>query len=244
MNGRTQGPKPEGWGGDSLSDYLENFRNNQFATFANMREEYADLAALDGIFLKLLFGAKDPSPFIPMMFLLRAHSAWRSGCGAALSGQIFELHALLRLALEHTGYGFYIGGDQERWKRWMARGDSEEAKKAVRTEFTTAKVKNHLVAADPVIGGIYDTLYERMIEYGAHPNEVGFSTNSNIRREQGEIHIEAIYLQAHGVPLKLGIKTTAQVGICILRIAHLLYPLRFRDLGIEAELKSIMARGY
>lgn len=242
MIGKKQKRTPEGWGDDSLTSYLEDYRNNQFATFVGKEAEVGDLTAIDGMLKALLEGARDPKPFVPMTFLLRSHSAYRAAAGAVMAGQLFEAQALLRLCLEHAAYGHYIGGDNALWERWMRRHDSDDHRKAVRNEFTGAKVEKKLEAADISLAKAYKTLYERLIDFGAHPNEKGFSMSSNLRRENGDVHIEAIYLHSDGLPLDLALKTTAQVGIAVLRIGQILYPQRFKDLGLDTDLDGIKMR--
>ncbi|MBU2328350.1 MAG: hypothetical protein KJ755_13505 [Alphaproteobacteria bacterium] len=105
---------------------------------------------------------------------------------------------------------------------------------------TPLTVKRKLQEADPKTGKAYEALYERLLDFGAHPNEKGFSMSSNIRRENGDIHIDALYLHGDGTPLDLALKTTAQVGICVLRIARILYPQRFKEVGLDAALDAIM----
>ena len=243
MIGKKQGPAPDGWGDDSLTAYLDDYRKNQFATFVGRHAEVSDLIAIDAALQKLVEGVKDPKPFVPMTFLLRAHSAYRSACGAVIAGQLYEAQALLRLCLEHSAYGHYIGGDNKMWERWMRRNDSDENHAAVRKEFTATKVKKKLQAADGKVSAAYDHLYELLIDFGAHPNEKGFSMSSNIhRRHSGEIQIEAVYLHGDGLPLRSALRTAAQVGICALRIGHILYPQRFVDLGLDVELEPIRQR--
>jgi hypothetical protein len=180
---------------------------------------------------------------IPVTFLLRAHSAYRSAAGTVMGGQLYEAQALLRLCLEHAAYGHYIGGDTALWERWMRRNESEKNQEAVRKEFSANKVKRKLQSASAKIGTAYETLYERLIDFGAHPNEQGFSMSSAIRRQpNGDVHLDTLYLQGDGVPLDHALKTTAQVGICVLRVAQLLYPDRFSTLGLDFELSTIMKR--
>nr|CAD6612895.1 hypothetical protein RKHAN_02529 [Rhizobium sp. Khangiran2] len=201
MIGNKQGPAPEGWGDDSLTAYLEEYRGNQFATFIGKPREVADLIALDGMFKRLLEGAVNPKPMIPMTFLLRAHSAYRSAAGAVMTGQLYEAQAMLRLCLEHASYGHYIGGDADLWKRWMARNESDKNKEAVRKEFSAGRVKRKLQSIDVNTGTAYETLYERLIDFGAHPNEQGFSMSSAIRRQpNGDIHLDTVYLHGQACP--------------------------------------------
>ncbi|MDH2091486.1 hypothetical protein N5K21_22400 [Rhizobium pusense] len=242
MIGKKQKRAPEGWGDNTLTSYLEDYRNNQFATFVGKETEVADLTAIDRMLTKMLLNVRDPKPFVPMTFLLRSHSAYRAAAGAVMAGQLFEAQALLRLCLEHAAYGHYLGGDNALWERWMRRHDSDDHRKAVRKEFTAANVEKKLQAADTSLAAAYQTLYERLIDFGAHPNEKGFSMSSNIRRENRDVHIEAVYLHGDGLPLSLALKTTAQVGIAVLRIGQILYPSRFKDLNLDSDLDGIKKR--
>ncbi|MBY5318208.1 hypothetical protein [Rhizobium leguminosarum] len=240
--GRKQGSAPPGWGKDTLSAYLEEFRGNQFATFHNKRPGVADLVALDGLFERLLKGAKNPVPQMPMTFLLRAHAAYRAATGLVMGGQLYEAQPLLRLALEHASYGFFIGADQARWTRWMKRTEDEKSRKAVREEFTAGAIKRALKKTDAKIGGHFEYLYERLIDFGAHPNEQGFSMSTTLRREPGETHILSIYLHDDGIPLDFALKNTAQVAICVLQIAYLIYPNRMELQGIRHDLDQITTK--
>ncbi|MER9064853.1 hypothetical protein [Mesorhizobium sp. M0698] len=233
---------PDGWGQDSLTDYFDSFRGNQFATFDNKRPAVADLIRIDGLFVRFLHGATNPRPFVPMTFMLRAHAAYRAAAGAVLAGQLYEAQAMLRLCLEHAAYGFYIGADKVRWQRWMNRNDSAAAKHAVRDDFTHNRIRKHIKAAAATIGGQFERLYETLIDFGAHPNEQGFSINSAIRKDGENVHFDTIYLQADGMPLDMGLKMTGQVGLWALHIMQLIYAERFELQGIRADIEEIRTR--
>ncbi|RVP48139.1 hypothetical protein [Sinorhizobium medicae] len=242
MSSRPKMPPP-GWAQDTLSSYLEEWRGNQWATFHNKRPEMSDFIVIDGLFDRLLNGAKDPKPMMPMTFLLRAHSAYRAAVSMVLGGQLYEAQALLRLCLEHASYGFFIGGDKARWIRWMKRNDSASAKDKVRKEFTPGAIMHALRKADAGIAGNFEFLYERLIDFGAHPNEAGFSMSTLLTKKPGETHISAVYLHGEGVPLDFALKTTAQVALCVLQVAYLIYPARMDLSGIRHDLDQI-TRGY
>lgn len=233
---------PPGWAQDTLSSYLEDYRGNQWATFHNKRSEMADLIALDRLFERLLKGAKDPKPMMPMSFLLRAHSAYRTAVGMVMGGQLYEAQALLRLCLEHVSYGFFIGSDTDRWTRWMKRNDSKKNKEKVRDEFTHGAIKRALKSADAKIGGYFESLYDGLIDFGAHPNEQGFSMSTKLKEGPGETHILSIYLHDDGIPLNFTLKNTTRVAICVLQIAYLIYRTRMELLGIRHDLDQITAR--
>ncbi len=236
-------PPPPGWGNDPLTRYLDDARGNQFATFANKRSEVIDLIDIDGMFRKLLDGAMNPRPFVPMTFLLRAHSAYLSAVSAVMAGQVYEAQALLRVCLEQGAYAHYIGDDKVRYELWMSRHDGRAAMKAVRDEFTHGKISHHITDADAKLGGIYKTLYDRTIDYGAHPNEMGTSLSSKtVDIEDGGKQFLTIYLHGEGLLLDCGLKATAQVGLWVLRIAQTIYPARVQAVGIQYQLADMLKR--
>ncbi|MDF0595293.1 hypothetical protein [Psychromarinibacter halotolerans] len=202
-----------------------------------------DLTAIDGMFRKLLDGAIDPKPLLPLGFLLRAHSAYLASVGAVMAGQLHELQPLLRAGLEQAGYGHFIGNDQARWERWMDRHDTPDTMKAVRREFTHRAVADGLIAADAKLGGIYTQLYDQTIDYGGHPNERGASMNSDIvDLPDGGKQMLAIYLHSDPLMLDFSMKMTAQVGLCVLRIAKVIYPTRVQAVGIAYQLDDMCKR--
>lgn len=245
MDQRASKPTPPGWGTDKLTQYLDAFRGNQLATFANKRSEVIDLTTIDTMFRKLTEGALNPHPLLPMGFLQRAHSAYLSACGAVMAGQIHEAQALLRVSLEQAGYGHYIGDDQERWTRWMDRHEprTKSQQKKWREEFTHGNVAKGIAAADPAIGRFYNQLYDRTIEYGAHPNQLGDSMGSALEQsEDGDTRFVTIYLHEDGLMMDFALRSTAQVGLCVLRIAQLIYPLRMQATGVQFQLEIISKR--
>lgn len=241
MSSRPTTPPP-GWAQDMLSAYLQEFRGNQWAAFHNKRPEMRDLIALDDMFNRLLNGAKNPQPFIPATFLLRAHSAFRAAVNLAMGGQLYEVQSLLRLCLEHTAYGFFIGDDQALWTRWMKREESKKNKEAVRREFAHGAIKNKVKKADAAVGGNFEAMYERLIDFGAHPNEMGFSMSTLLERDGRETRISGLHLHGEGVALDFSLTAVAQTAICALQIAHLIYPIRMDLAGITHDLEQIAKR--
>jgi hypothetical protein len=237
---KNQGPVPLLWGNDSLTAYLEECRSNQLATFVGKSAEVSHLIEIDSIFKSFLENFRDPEPLVPVTFLLQSHSAYRVAVGTIMAGQVYESQALLRLCLEHATYGHYIGSNDERWKTWMGRHDTAQSKKTVRKEFSESNIRRNLKKADENIGAAYEKIYELLIDFGAHPNEKGFSVSSAIRKvPNGDTHIDAIYLHGDGMGLNLGLKRAGQVGHCVLRIGRIMYPQRFSDLGLNEALNQL-----
>lgn len=236
---------PPTWGKDSLTRYLDTCKGNQWATFVNKRSEITDLSAINTMFDKLLEGAIDPKPLLPMGFFMRSHSAYLSSCASVMAGQLNDAWALLRVCLEYGGYAYYVGTDIKRWERWMSRHDarSRSQEDKWRKEFSHGNVIRAIKAADNSLATNYQYLYNQAIDFGAHPNERGMSFGTELEDiNDGGRHFRTLYLHRDGFPLDFALRTTAQVGICILKIAQIIYPLRSELSGVRFQLETLAKR--
>src|SRR3546814_20630059 len=96
-------------------------------------------------------------------------------------------------------------------ERWLRREESDDNRKALRKEFHNDKIKAHIHATAPVIGEQFNRLYSQLIDFGAHPNEKGYSLNTKIKRTgHGDAHIQTVYLQAEGIQLDMRLRVASQ----------------------------------
>lgn len=230
---------PPGWGKDELSNYLETARQNQFATFANMSADVTDLACIDAIIIQ--FAGQEANPVLPALLLMRAHATYRVSSSLAMAGQLYEVHAQHRSAVESVGYAMHIGSDLQRAEAWMRRHDSDAHKKAVRQEFAGDRIKASIGTSFPALSNVYSRLYDDAIDYGAHPNERGFSANLLVERVGGSRQMAQISLQSNPKMIGSILRRTAQVGIFVARAIDSMYPGAF-SAETKAELATIMKR--
>lgn len=237
----TLPPKPPpAWGSNGLTQFFDKVRQNQYATFHN-HPFSVRIVAIDGLFMRLLDTPINPQPMMPLTFMLRAHSAWRAGAAAAMSGQVYESNALLRSALEATSYGLFIGDDVSKFEAFMARHDTLDAADKVRSTFSARKMAAHLRTLSVPLADDFDKLYDMMIDNGAHPNQRGITFNSAIRDENGNTFIDTIYLHGSGMTLDLGLKNVVRVGMTVLHLFRLVYSEKFELLGVSAALDEMRA---
>jgi hypothetical protein len=229
---------PKHWGNDGITQYIDNCRTNQFATFAN-KPIFKKIEAIDDCFFRILDKPINPRPWFPFQFIQRSHSAFRAASSMIMAGQIIESNAILRLALETAAYGFYISTDDKIAETWIRRNDGPDERKSCKRDFQVVKIKELISQRAPKIGEIFDTLYDRTIDYGAHPNEKGFSLNSQINERESGVEFLHIYLQGNGIALDYSLKSLAQVGIWCLSIFQLIYPEKFELLGIKERLVEL-----
>lgn len=233
---------PPLWAIDTLTAYLEQGHKNAHATFWNKREAVGKFMAIDALALAIGGDWKDPSFPLEAIMFFRAHSNFRVAATLTMSGAVYESFIVARSCLETAAYALHMNTSSDAMKvreAWLKRGDGEVEKKAVRTEFTAANVKKSLVAKDAALATVYDTLYDRAIDFGAHPNEGGVSASTKMEKTPDQTKMLQIFLHGDGIPLEFALKNTAQVGICALKIFGHIFQPRYDTLGAFDKIKEL-----
>lgn len=231
-------PPPQ-WGNDEITKFFDVARANQYATFANLKVEFGKLVAIDMAFRKLIDNLSHSKDWFAAFFVLRAHSNFLAAARLATSAQIPETFAALRSCLENGLYGHYIAKNPAARERWLRRHDDEEHKKAMRSEFQLTKLLQILSSVDADEGKAADTLYERTIDYGAHPNERALMQTLQMNKGDDKIEFKVVYLGEDNIQLRHVLRTSAQVGVCVLGMCRLIYKERFDLIGLTDDLKAL-----
>ncbi|MEQ1936068.1 MAG: hypothetical protein ABL962_19615, partial [Fimbriimonadaceae bacterium] len=184
-------------------------------------------------------GWVDPPSMLAALLLIRSHVAYRGACGHALSGAAAETYPLVRSCLEYAGYALLIHGTPEKGEVWVSRHDDEAALQAVRSNFSVGKVQAAIAAANADKARAYKTLYDRSIDFGAHPNIHGLASNMKIIEKGKDRIVQIVYLHTDGVQMQSSLKTTAQAGVCALEIFQEAFPERFQEMGVTDTLARV-----
>lgn len=239
---------PESWGKDPVSNFIQSAYQNNIATFTNFKGSPICKAIyeIDSLFsLVTNIEYRQHERLLPN-FIGRCHSAYLGGIKLSTSGQIVEAYMVIRGCLENALYALYINDDPtideelpERSVAWLNRGKDEESTKKCRQIFTYGAARDNLIKQDKTLGQEASLLYERTIDYGAHPNFYGHITTSDVKA--GGITIQ--FLMPGTDAFKLCVQTAVEVSICSLRIFNRIFPDRFRSVGITARIDKINWKG-
>ena len=234
----TISPPPR-WGEDELTKYLDSVRKNHFVTFAKKIPETKKMIEIDGIFLRVIHVGINTRDLTVGLLMHRAHSAYRAAASCAFAGQSAELYPLLRLMLEQGGYAILINRKPELEEVWLNRQESDAARNKVRREFKPGKIKDTIASSDPRLNGIFCTLYEKTIDFGAHPNEMSVTGGITIKENENQKDFKLIYLHGDGLVLDHSLRTLAQVGVCVLLIFQEIFREQFELSGVSSELLKL-----
>ncbi|MGF6432088.1 MULTISPECIES: hypothetical protein [Bradyrhizobium] len=216
-------PRPDEWTGD-LFEFIEDCWNNSIAVVGNNNVIAARMSAIDIIFHQVVQGLKPKQAelLVPVMLLLRSFSAFRAAVMIGLSLPA-ESFALQRSCLEHAGYAKLIATDIKLSRLWVQR---DENLAEIRKQFTNRAVRDAIEKDDREVAKVYQELYERSIDFGAHPNEKAV-LGSVVPGTLDTGNLMITMLGGESVQLYHSLRSCAQVGICSLKIFNLVFPAHF-----------------
>ncbi|MEN7433728.1 hypothetical protein VA599_23570 [Chromobacterium sp. TRC.1.1.SA] len=230
---------PKGWGTDELTKFLDIIHWNNWAVFSNKHAEFQLLQQVDQAFYTISSNLNHPQTLLEPMLLLRSHSAYRAACGLVMGGQTVDAFPSLRSVLEYALYALHIRRNSGYGEVWMRRHESDDSIRACRRRFETRKVMATLAAADQSLHEKIRTLYERTVDYGAHPNERALTSSMQMRAGDDDVEFLHLYVVDDGPALAHAIKTSAQIGLGALLIFRMMFKERFDILEITPKLDEL-----
>jgi hypothetical protein len=233
--------RPPGREQPKLTAHFETLWANTVATFVQKNESHR-LCRIDDLMFEIASGWKGKSPtvasIVPLMMFFRSHSAFRAAAALGMGGAVVEGLAGLRQCLEFASCASLVNDDKALAQIWCDRDQNGESEKKVRRAFTHGAVQSAIRKSDARLAEIYDDLYDRVIQFGAHPNEKSVSGSLKLD-EKAETVLLHIYLQGEGAQLDHWIHTANQVGICVLRVFEHIHTTRFADFGMSARIDAL-----
>ena len=246
---------PPDWGDDPLSAYFRTAEYNDRASAANyphvfelLKRTNAAMESAEAVVRR----DSQPNLVIPRFLQIPVRSAFLAACRLALSGQLVEAHAVLRVGIEEAWYALHIatpivpnGGQNAsampRWEIWMRRTDDEAAKRRCKNEFTIRNVRTTHERIDPATAARLHAVYETLIDFGAHPNEQGLLSSITKTEDEREIQYQIGILAPHEVPLMMSLRLAVAVAVGALKIFQRIFPERFVLMSIDLEIERLVA---
>jgi hypothetical protein len=234
-----QRQRPEAWVSRPLFTFIEDCWNNSLATVGNKNIAASRLADIDAIFddFHKALNQKNASQIVPAFLFLRCFSAFR---GAVMVGLCLptDSYALLRSCLENAGYARLICDNNDLAASWLKRDEDETSQRLIRRTFTQAAIRDSIATKDRNLSETYQALYERSIDFGAHPNEKTVTLGivpESIRTKT----IQFKLLPGEGLALDHSFRTAAQVGVCGLKIFQSIFDSQFDDQGLSVRIDRV-----
>ena len=230
---------PVEWGKDEVSAFLISAEENGIARFANRHDEFHRLIDIDAIFRSVTQILDNSKEWFEAFFFLRSHSAYLATIRLLVAGQVTESYATARQSIEFALYGYYLFRHKNLQEIWLSRTENKESRQKVRDTFKTNQMFAQLNSDDPVYGKAAKALYERTIDYGAHPNEQSVTTTMRLIRDENTRIMQGIYLHGDDIQTQVAAITAAQVGVTSLNIFRNVFRHRYDIAGITETLDKM-----
>lgn len=160
----------------SFEEYVAGTTSNAHGALSRYRPFITVLRTLNSTYellLSQLTGIGEGT----IIFAAMSHAAFLAAVKLATSGELPPSYMVFRGTLEDALYGFYLFHHPELKAIWIARHESEAAKKRVRDEFPIARMRKFLVGQNEAIGSQFGLVYETTIDLGAHPNALALTSH-------------------------------------------------------------------
>lgn len=205
----------------TVPGFVERAYNQSLNTINAHAEPYAFIERVNELFIATINLPALADKFI-RVFAGMSHAAYLSAAQLGTSGQLPTLYMAARGCVETAITGFYLSQHPELRQVWFNRHDSEDSKKKARDAFSPGKMKKELKQVNPAAGNQWEKFYEASIDYGAHPNVIGFWGSFDPTQSGGEG--AWLYLRAEGPFFSYALTNVAYAGLTALFALE--YPLR------------------
>lgn len=238
--------QPPPWGNDSLSEFFRLADYNARVTAANYPAVFELLREVDVAFKRAEDAVERDSGvvrLVPRFLLVRTHSTFLAAVRAGMSGQLSEAFVLLRAAIEQSWYALHMAkdpGGETRVDVWLRRNDDKRATAKCKAEFTIRNVRTTHEGLDAPAASQLHSIYESLIDYGAHPNQMGVLTGVTQQESANQIDYKIGILHPAELPVMVTLRLAVAVAIGSLKIFQLIYPERFALISLDAELVRLV----
>ena len=238
-------PPPPDWGNDPLSVFFRDAEYNQRAVAVNFPKVYELLGQVDSLFQKSEKATKIDhriERFCPRLLMVRSHYSFLAGIRLVMSGQVPESFPVLRFVVESAWYALHIAKDPrgtERSEIWLSRNDDGKAKGRCKSEFTVKKVLQTHQALDAATAKELHKMYQDLIDFGAHPNQLSVTTTL-VKTE--ETDTQATYgvgtFQCESLSVR-ALRMAVVTAIGALKTFQLVFPERFTKARLDLEIQEV-----
>jgi len=239
--------KPPEWSNDPLSVFFKDAEYNIRVTALKLPAVYDLLGRVHSLFKRFDEAIEKDNReefLVPRFLMVRTHSSFLAGIRIAMSGQFSEAFPVLRSAVECTWYALHIAKDPkgtERAEIWLRRNENDAAKVRCKSEFSVGKVRQTHEGLDPSTAKELYGIYEKLIDFGAHPNQLGVMTA--LRKSEADNQVDFNVGILHAKPLTIVFTLRIAVGVAMgaLKTFQLVFPERFTLVGIDLEIEKLIS---
>jgi hypothetical protein len=211
----------------TLEDFFDALRAKQRANRKIFPEQYAIIVRIDRCFVGAGSDLTNPQPVMTGPLLLRCQYAFKAAAAMALAGQAADVFPVLRSVLEYAGYCLLIFETPSLEGVYILRHADGAAMKEQRDAFQIRAIKGTVSRhCSTALTTLFEDLYQRTIDFGAHPNPNAVFSTTSLDETKGQATTFAITKEPKIVLHAL--KSTAHIGLMALHVLKRSFSTRLR----------------
>ncbi len=175
--------------------------------------------------------------FVAHSLFVRAFSCFLGAVRLSCSGQLAETWVLLRACIENSLYAFYIFGSSGRATIWVDRHKNETGKKQCRDTFKVGSIWAELKTRSTATAKEAKQLYDKAIDWGAHPNERSVFTNVVPKQDDSGYALRVVNPDP-GL-IRATIIATITTSLLMFKIFTLVFPEVFSHPNLDVKIKNL-----
>lgn len=240
--------EPPQWDDDPLSELFKMAEYNERVTSLNHPTVFELLKGVQRTFKEVQNAVEHdskPELLIPRFLIARTISSFFAAIRLAMSGQIAEAFPILRQAIEQAWYALHIAKDPSapsRMEVWLNRNDDAEAKLKCKQEFTIANVRATHEALDPYTARHLQGLYESVIDYGAHPNQLGVLIGIAHSKGEKKIDYKVGIIYPETLSMMVTVRLAVAVAVGALKVFQRIFSERFEIMSIDNKIEGLVVQ--
>ena len=224
---------------DNLAQFFEAIHSNQVANIKQFAQPYSLILRVNDCLVRAGQNLIDPKPLMAGNLFLRCQYAYKAASGMALSGQVVEAFAMMRLCLEYAGYALAIFADQNLEAIFLKRNVSAADMVVQKEKFKISHIRKTISDFDSKLADNFQLFYERAIDFGGHPNPHATLSAVKLETSGTDSFLHTLALSTEPKALLHAMKSTAQIGLTALFIFQHIFKAKFELLGIRAEMDAL-----
>lgn len=231
--------KNAGWGKDKLTQELEQAFYNIGVSFIKLRPHFDLLKKANEIFIDAFeqMTTNTIEKEISCLLFGRAFGCFLGAVRLSSSGQMTETWILLRALIENCLYAFYIFESPERADIWVNRHKDKVSNKKCKDTFKVGSIWAELKLRSKRTANEAKTLYDKAIDWGAHPNER--SLFPNLVTEPNGSGLSLRLVNANPAFIRVSIIYAIRTSLFTFRIFNLVFPEVFGQPNLDIKIENM-----
>lgn len=231
--------KNAGWGNDKLTQNIEMAFCNIGVSFINLKPHFKLLQKANEIFIDAFeqITTDTIEKEIACLLFGRAFGCFLGAVRLSSSGQMTETWILLRALIENCLYAFYIFESPERADIWVNRHKDETSNKKCKDTFKVGSIWAELKIRSKRTANEAKTLYDKAIDWGAHPNERSLFPNLVPKPNGSGLSLRLV--NANPAFIRASVIYTIRTSLFTFRIFNLVFPEVFGQPKIDIKIQNL-----